>query len=145
MAAKLSRLALLSSQEWRWLCWSLALLPAAALSIRRSGWIATMERVRAVSGRDGKQSSVDPAALARMVRVAATYGPFRAKCLPRSLVLWALLRRHGFDPELKIGVRNGERGFEAHAWVELEGVALDQHADDRSFIPLRPQSAALES
>jgi hypothetical protein len=80
-----------------------------------------------------------------MVRVAATHGPFRATCLPRSVVLWALLRRHGVDAELKLGVRRGDRGFEAHAWVELEGVALDQHADDRSFIPLRPPSAALES
>jgi hypothetical protein len=124
---------------------SATLLPAAALSIRRSGWIATMERFREMLQRADNQSSVDPAALARMVRVAATYGPFRAKCLPRSVVLWALLHRHGFDPELKIGVRNVVRGFEAHAWVELEGVALDQHADDRSFIPLRPPSAALES
>src|SRR5207247_1266503 len=103
-AAKVSRLALLSSQEWRWLCWSLALLPVAAVSIRCSGWIATMERFRVMPAGDGDRSPIHPPAVARMVRIAATYGPFGAKCLPRSVVLWALLRRSGFDPELKIGV-----------------------------------------
>ena len=72
-----------------------------------------------------------------MVRVAASYGPYRAKCLPRSVALWTLLRRHGYDPQLQIGVRNGVRGFEAHAWVELDGIALGQNAADRAFVPLR--------
>lgn len=72
-----------------------------------------------------------------MVRVAATYGPCRPKCLPRAVVLWALLRRHGVDAEVKLGVRKGERGFEAHAWVEIEGLPLNEAAETVPFVPLR--------
>lgn len=79
----------------------------------------------------------DPAIVARIVRIAATHGPFRTECLPRAVVLWTLLQRDGFDAEVKLGVRQGPRGFEAHAWVELEGVALGQAVEPVPFVPLR--------
>lgn len=47
--------------------------------------------------------------------------PIAVTCLSRSLALWALLRRHGFDPQLEIGVRKTTGRFEAHAWVEVDG------------------------
>ena len=72
-----------------------------------------------------------------MVRLAATYGPFRTKCLPRAVVLWALLQRHGFDAEVQLGVRQAGRGLEAHAWVELDGVSLDEPVERMPFVALR--------
>lgn len=66
---------------------------------------------------------------ARMVQVAARYSPFRLLCLPRSLALWWLLRRDGISADLRIGVTPKEIGLEAHAWVEYEGVALNDQDD----------------
>ena len=42
------------------------------------------------------------------------------------LVRTGKLLRRGFAPELKIGVRKQDGAFDAHAWVELQGVALGQ-------------------
>lgn len=66
---------------------------------------------------------------ARLVRVAADHGPLPANCLSRSLVLWWLLRRQGVEGSLRIGTRKGAAGFEAHAWVEAFGVALNESDD----------------
>ncbi|HKE07531.1 MAG TPA: lasso peptide biosynthesis B2 protein, partial [Candidatus Acidoferrum sp.] len=47
-------------------------------------------------------------------------------CLEESLILWYLLRKQGIASRLRIGVRKVNEKFEAHAWVEQEGVALNQ-------------------
>jgi hypothetical protein len=144
--AKLSRLQGLSAREWRWLAASLALLPAAALSIRVTGWTSTMSRAGRWMRCERRlaRAGCDPAIVARVVRIAATYGPYRATCLPRAIVLWGLLRREGFEPVVAMGVRKGARGVEAHAWVELEGVTFDQTADSGSFVPLQPPRRPLQ-
>jgi Transglutaminase-like superfamily len=87
------------------------------------------------------QSVSVAAAIARAVRIAASYGPYRATCLPRALVLWTLLRWRRLDGELTIGVRNGQGGFEAHAWVTLNGVPLDQNPEPGWFVPLQSASS----
>jgi len=46
-----------------------------------------------------------------------------ARCLLRSLVLVDMLARRGIDVSFVLGVRK-EGDFEAHAWVEKDGVAL---------------------
>jgi hypothetical protein len=53
-------------------------------------------------------------------------GPWTSSCLTRSLVLYAMLRQHGFRPRLHVGVAGTERRFDAHAWVTLGGQPLDQ-------------------
>jgi hypothetical protein len=46
----------------------------------------------------------------------------RTPCLTRALLRYALLRRQGLRACFVIGVRPGGRdGFEAHAWVTLDG------------------------
>jgi hypothetical protein len=56
----------------------------------------------------------------------------RPRCLVRSLVIEAMLHRHGEPAVLRLGARR-QSVFEAHAWVELDGVALNDTAP--SFIP----------
>jgi hypothetical protein len=66
---------------------------------------------------------------ARMVALAARYGPYRANCLKRSVVTYWLLRRRGIDCELRIGVRKESDEIEAHAWIECLGQPLNEGAD----------------
>lgn len=62
----------------------------------------------------------------RMVKAAVHYGMGHPTCLEQALVLWYLLQGQGIPVRLRIGVRKLQEKFEAHAWVENEGVALSQ-------------------
>jgi len=62
----------------------------------------------------------------RMVQAAGRYGISRPTCLEESLTLWYLLRDQGVAADLRIGVRKQTGKFEAHAWVEHDGQALNQ-------------------
>lgn len=67
-------------------------------------------------------------------------------CLERSLALWSLLQRRGFPAELKLGARMQSEKFEAHAWVQLNGVALDNPLEEqREFAPFEPAIASQET
>jgi ribosome-associated translation inhibitor RaiA len=46
--------------------------------------------------------------------------------LAKSLTLWWLLGRQGIASHLRIGIRKEKDKFEAHAWVERDGVALNE-------------------
>lgn len=127
-----SRLRQLSSAE-RWLlAQALILLPLTALALRVVGfwrWQTTLARLapvdRAPAASDTATLLRQGRALARLVDVAARRGLYRASCLPRSLTLWWLLRSRGIDNDLCVGVRKEEGQFEAHAWVELRGLVLN--------------------
>lgn len=61
---------------------------------------------------------------------------FATNCLERSLVLWSLLRRRGFPADLRFGARKETEQFEAHAWVELNAVALEvEQGRSEEFTP----------
>jgi hypothetical protein len=72
-------------------------------------------------------SSATPRALADRVRRWLRHGrgPWKSSCLTRSLILYALLRRHGHRPHISLGVEGDAREFVAHAWVSLGGVPVD--------------------
>jgi len=64
-----------------------------------------------------------------MVRAATHYGFVRPTCLAESLALWFLLGQQGIPAALRIGVRKKLGDFEAHAWVECDGTALNQASE----------------
>ena len=64
--------------------------------------------------------------LAELAAIAGRRGAFEASCLRQSLVVWWWLRRQGLSPQLRIGTLGSGETFAAHAWVELDGVALAQ-------------------
>lgn len=72
-----------------------------------------------------------PAQLAQRVRrwLAHGRGPWASTCLTRSLVLYALLRQHGYRPEFVVGVAGTSRAFDAHAWVTLDGLPVADPAN----------------
>lgn len=80
-----------------------------------------------------------PHGLAHRVRRWLSHGrgPWTSSCLTRSLVLYAMLRQHGYRPRLSLGVAGRSADFTAHAWVSLGDVAIEAPADiARSYQPL---------
>jgi transglutaminase superfamily protein len=68
-------------------------------------------------------------AMSRLVDVAARH-TVRNTCLHRSLALWWLLGRRGVPSRIRIGTRRRRRRrFEAHAWVEIGGVAINDRGE----------------
>jgi hypothetical protein len=108
------------------------LLPWVALRLRLQGFQATNQSLqnasrqmdRSKSGRAGERAALT----VRMVRAAARHSLGSPSCLEESLVLVYLLRRQGIDSQLRIGVKKNIPKFEAHAWVESGGVALNEVA-----------------
>jgi transglutaminase-like putative cysteine protease len=77
---------------------------------------------------------VDVDRLSEAVVVVANRRMIGGECLPRSLVMWTLLRRRGVDAELVIGADvRPDQDLDAHAWVEVNGVPLVESRDVRSL------------
>ena len=73
-----------------------------------------------------KAQGPSPLALAIVwaVRAAASRLP-PTTCLVEALAVHSMLRRYGYSPELKIGVRRGTvMSLDAHAWVECDGAIV---------------------
>lgn len=65
-------------------------------------------------------------------------------CLERSLVLVRLMRHQGILPELQIGVRLGDdNSLSAHAWVEFEGIPINDRTDIGDSFKIIPLQDAL--
>ena len=118
------------------------LLPVISLSLRIRGFRFTQAALqRFASGRKDWTAEQPRLAMSsalpchktqiagRMVRAAARRSPMKLTCLEESLALWFLLRREGISAELRIGARKRSGKFEAHAWVECHGKALNQTED----------------
>lgn len=108
---------------------SLILLVAAAALLRARGMARTrawLERLghRAV----GDGSTLAPREIASLAGAAASL--LRVRCLPRSLVLWRFLRDRGTKVEVRLGVcKLADGSLSAHAWVEFDGLPLNEGPD----------------
>ena len=71
-----------------------------------------------------------------VMRATRGIWPFRVTCLRESLILWSSLLARGFQAELKLGVRRAGGSLHSHAWVECQGVPLNDSPDvSREFEP----------
>ena len=80
-----------------------------------------------------------PASLAHRTHrwLAHGRGPWTSSCLTRSLVLYAMLRQHGYEPRFAVGVAGNEQQFEAHAWVTIGGMpVMDPPHVERTYAPV---------
>ncbi len=133
-ASKWARFRKLSWHE-RWLLTqALVLLPLTFLGLRVFGFNAVYSFLSRWTNRRGDAQTGQAAwptarSTAAMVSIAARYGIKRANCLPQSLTLWWLLRRQGIAGELRVGVRKEVDSFEAHAWVEYNGLPVNDRPD----------------
>jgi|GEM_PF-359310 len=133
----------LSGLERRLLLQACLCLPLVALGLRGLGLRRLHVLVgRAAPGRArlaaGPASVTWAQAAERSVQAAARLGPRPATCLERSWVLWWFLRRAGIAGELVIGVRKCGDRLAAHAWVELDGVPLNDAPDVAQHFPPFP-------
>ena len=130
-------------------CWLLAqataLLPAVRMALKLAPF-ARLQLLAARGMRDKRQRahaapsldtviaeasnhSVASQSTARIVRIAAERGLYRAKCLEQSLVLYWLLQRQGIDSRILFGARKEGEQIQAHAWVEVDGIAVCEEDD----------------
>ncbi len=70
-------------------------------------------------------------ARARSIARIAGRLPFRPRCLPRALLLAAMLRRRPINADLCLGART-DGAFDAHAWIEIDGWPVNEAADLRA-------------
>ena len=58
--------------------------------------------------------------IALLIEGAARRLPWRSTCLIKALAGWQLLRQHGLNPHIQLGVQqHAETGLGAHAWLVL--------------------------
>ena len=120
------------------------MLPITALGLRLMGFKSVQSALScglpAPVHSTGARAMARAQQIAEMVRVAAVYGRFGATCLPRSMVLWRFLQGQGIGCHLRLGARRENGNFVAHAWVEVDGVVLNDAADvGERFRPLEPE------
>ena len=129
----------------RWLLFQAGLLlPLLGVSLRVISFRRTYSILRSLAPESARALLTDPEAastrvlqVARVVAMASRHTPTPNSCLHRSLALWWLLRRRGFDSHLRFGARRQPGGFEAHAWVEHNGVVVfDDLVPDRDYVRL---------
>ena len=112
------------------------LLPIVTTSLKTVGlrktqsWLARNSPGPTVPLTEQTRANVRRAA--QMVALACRRSPLHSSCLPRTIVLWNLLRRRGIATDLRIGARSNSQGeFQAHAWLEWNGEVLNDVADVR--------------
>lgn len=137
---KWDKLRELSRDEQLRLLQAWALLPVVRMMLRMTGYrrtISTLQRLSPRKPRNPHQASADmndnekrqlAMTLGRLTNAAANHGPLEINCLPRSIVLWWMLRRAGLPAELRIGVQKEPGAFAAHAWVEYAGAPVGDAA-----------------
>jgi hypothetical protein len=135
---KLRKLLRLDPVEIGTLAQAVILLPLTALALRLAG-LRRSQRIfsRFIPRDPAWKMEWSEAALAhalrisRLVDLAARHGVYPANCLQRSLALWWMLRRRGILSDLQFGTRKASGRFEAHAWIEVAGVVLNDRDDVR--------------
>lgn len=119
---------------------SFLLLPIVALLVRVRGMTRTAALLEHFGYGVGTADGLTPQEIARLVNAAASI--LGTSCLSRSLVLWHLLRSRGTSTKICLGVSKlADGNLSAHAWVELEGLPLNDGADVFARYAALPGSA----
>lgn len=107
-----------------------ALLPLISWSLRLRGFRKTQGSLQKLVPPPADSTNTDASdrseLTVRMVRAAVRHSLGHPTCLEESLALWWLLGRQSLATELRIGVRKQGDIFQAHAWVERDGIALNE-------------------
>jgi hypothetical protein len=141
----------LTGTERRVVLEAAAALPATWLALRLAGFNACRAAlaptdVAAAADAHPEDTTEMAKRIARLQTATARNLFFRATCLEQSLALCWMLRRRGMNPELRIGARKEANRLEAHAWVELNGAALDGvSGEHKHFVPFETSRTSMET
>jgi hypothetical protein len=132
---------------------TMAALPASWLGLRLVGyrrWHTILARLVPSTDQTAHPASAiqqqTAQLIARMSTKAARNLFFGTNCLEQSLVLWWVLRRRGIAAELRIGARKRCERFEAHAWIEVDSVVLNEVSEEHyHFVPFDGPISAQEA
>ena len=119
----------------------------AIASVRVGMWLTSFRRLHRSLARIARPTgSPDPTPgevdrIGWAVCSAARFVP-GATCLPQALAAEAILRRRGHPADLRLGVKRGDDGVEAHAWVESYGRVIVGDGDLDRFEPLEASHPA---
>ncbi|HVJ67195.1 MAG TPA: lasso peptide biosynthesis B2 protein [Caulifigura sp.] len=125
------------------------LLAIVGWALRLRGFRKTVATFRcsplkSQSNSDDESAQLEIRHVSQAVKAAARNGIREPNCLRSSLVLNYLLRRRGYDSQLRIGVRREGHKFEAHAWVELHDRVVNDTQDVATrFTPVADLQAAI--
>jgi len=123
------------------LCQAAAAVLVAIVGLHLRGYGPTLKSMRAPprrrAQRPGLPNDRQRMSLIRAMHIVTRLTRGRLTCLPRSCALFLLLAWHGYDPRIRLGVRPGGPGVQAHAWVEIGGIPVGEPAQVRArFMPL---------
>ncbi|MFO1121744.1 MAG: lasso peptide biosynthesis B2 protein [Hyphomicrobiales bacterium] len=125
IGAKLGKVLQLDGRERRYLASAVLYLAAARLSLAIRPVRVILADLQLKKAGGGMATDMDIPLMSWAIAAAAARVPWRSDCLIQSIAASRWLRRHGLDPDFRLGVLPGEaQGFTAHAWVELDGVVL---------------------
>jgi hypothetical protein len=112
-------------------------LAVASAGIRLLSFRSMQAFIKSRTSRQTREPRYSPDEVANALERGSRYVP-GSTCLVQALAgLW-LLQREGYAPQLRIGVSKAE-GFEAHAWLELEGkVLIGGPEESARFTPFPP-------
>ena len=127
-----------------------AALPATRIAMRIAGYsicrTALARNAAAGKAHSDVAKAENAQKIARLASVTASNLFFRSTCLEQSLVLCWVMRRRGFAPLLRVGARKDVDRFEAHAWVELDGIVMgDVSGEHQHFTPFEEARVSLET
>jgi Transglutaminase-like superfamily len=127
-------------------------LTASSVGLRLAGfrrWRAALDALARpiVPAQVSEQDEFDAAIeIARVEQSVARHLFFRPNCLEQSVALLWLLETRGIQAELRIGARREAERFEAHAWVERNGVILSEAGENHlHFVPFDGPLGSIEA
>jgi hypothetical protein len=129
----------LSADQRRWVWSAYWRLWPTLLRIKfsQADWLKKQIEFSSVQDSIPKTNSVKALDMYESVRLAARLHFMSAECLPRSLVLAAMLNSHGCSAIVRIGVAKANHGIASHAWVEIDGNMVGEvESVSSDFTPL---------
>jgi len=114
------------------------------LLLRATGWLVIARIMLVVipfqhlserlsSSREATQKAPDANLIERIsyaMAAAANNVPWRSDCFPQTIAARMLLKRHGFDSTIHLGVeRVGDDQLEGHAWLTSGDTVVTGNAD----------------
>src|SRR5215831_6005790 len=135
MRKKLRQLARLSCCEWIVFSQLLFFALIIAIGLQRLAILPLMSRINwCAESRPLKylpflSRRYERERLLNLVRLAARVVGGTGSCLLRSLLVFWLLKSRREPVKLLLGVRRKDAGFQAHAWVEAQGVVINENPE----------------